>query len=79
MAANTGATLDTLAGVIQSIAHDKKLLQWFGALAGKPAVERRNEIFSATRQMTEKREDEKVINSLLLLADAKSSMPRDKP
>jgi hypothetical protein len=42
------ATLEQLWHIlIQAIARDPKLFQWFCALAKKSAVERRNEIFAA--------------------------------
>jgi hypothetical protein len=71
MAANTNTTLDSLAILIHAIARDSKLQKWFSALAGKSAVERRNEIFATTRRMTEQGEDSKIISSLYLLTEEK--------
>jgi hypothetical protein len=69
MAANTSTTLDSLAILIHAIAHDRKLQKWFFALAGKSAVERRNEIFATAKSMTEQNEDLKIISSLFLLTE----------
>jgi hypothetical protein len=71
MTANTSTTLDSLAILIHAVAHDRKLQKWFSALAGKSAVERRNEIFATTRRMTEQNEDPKIISSLFLLTEEK--------
>ena len=71
MAANTSTTLDSLAVLIQAIAHDQKLQKWFGALAGKSAVARRNEILATVGRMTEQGEDSKIISSLFLLTEEK--------
>jgi len=71
MAADINSTLDTLAVVIQAIAKDRKLRQWFSGLAEKSAVERRNGIYAMTARMTEQGEDAKIVASLRLLADAK--------
>jgi len=72
MAANTtSTTLDSLAVLIQAIAHETKLKKWFCTLAGKSAAERRNEIFEAARQMTEQGEDPKITSSLFLLTEEK--------
>jgi hypothetical protein len=71
MAADTNTTLNNLAYLIQAIARDPKLFQWFCALAKKSAVERRNEIFAATKRMTEQGEDPKIISSLFLLTEEK--------
>ena len=71
MAANTSTTLDSLAILIHAVAHDRKLQKWFSALAGKSAVERRNEIFAATRRMSGQGEDPKIISSLFLLTEEK--------
>ena len=71
MAANTSTTLDSLAILIHAVAHDRKLQKWFCALAGKSAVERRNEIFAAARRMNEQGEDQKIITSMFLLTEEK--------
>jgi hypothetical protein len=71
MAANTSNTFDALAILIQAIAHEPKLRDWFCALAGKSAVERRNEIFAATRRMSGQGEDPKIISALFLLTEEK--------
>jgi len=71
MPANTSTTLDSLAILIHAIAHDRKLQKWFSALAGKSAVERRNEIFATTKRMTDQDEDQKIISSLFLLTEEK--------
>jgi len=71
MAANISTPLDALAILIQAVAHDQKLRKWFSSLAGKSAVERRNEIFETVRQMTERGEDQKIISSLFLLTEEK--------
>jgi hypothetical protein len=71
MAADTNTMLDTLAGVVQAIAQDRKLRQWFSSLAKKSIVERRNEIYAMTLRMTQQGEDARIITSLHLLADAK--------
>jgi hypothetical protein len=71
MAANTSKTFDTLAILIQAIAHDQKLQKWFCALAGKSAVARRNEILAAVGRMTGQGEDQKIISSLFLLTEEK--------
>lgn len=71
MAANTSTTLDSLAILIQAVAHDPKLRKWFCALAGKSAGERRNEIFATARRMSEQEEDTKIISSLFLLTEEK--------
>jgi hypothetical protein len=71
MAADTNTMLDTLAGVVQAIAQDRKLRQWFSGLAKKSAIERRNEIYAMTLRMTQQGEDAKIVASLHLLTDAK--------
>ncbi len=71
MAANTSTTLDALAILVHSIGHEAKLRDWFCAIAGKSAVERRNEIFEAARRMNEQGEDPKIISSLFLLTEEK--------
>lgn len=71
MAANTSTPLDSLAILIHAVAHDPKLRKWFSALAEKSAVERRNEIYAATKRMTEQNEDSKIISSLFLLTEEK--------
>ena len=71
MAAETNTILDTLAGVVQAIAQDRKLRQWFFELAKKSTVERRNEIYAMTLRMAQQGEDAKIVASLHLLADAK--------
>jgi hypothetical protein len=69
MAANTSTTLDSLAILIHAIARDRKLQKWFSALAGKSAVERRNEIYETSKRMADQGEDIKIISSLFLLMD----------
>jgi hypothetical protein len=69
MAADPNTALDTLAGVIQSIAQDRKLRRWFFRLARMSDVERRNEIYAMTVRMTQEGEDDKIIASLHLLTD----------
>jgi hypothetical protein len=71
MAANTNTTLDSLAVLIHAIARDQKLQKWFSALAGKSAVQRRDEILAMVRQMTDQNEDSKIISSLFLLTEEK--------
>jgi hypothetical protein len=71
MPANTSTTLDALAILMHAVGRDPKLRKWFGALAGKSAVERRNEIFVLAKQMTEQGEDPKIISSLFLLTEEK--------
>jgi hypothetical protein len=71
MAANTSTTFDALAILIQAIAHDQKLQKWFGALAGKSTIARRNEILATVGRMTEQGEDSKIISSLFLLTEEK--------
>ena len=71
MAANTSKTIDSLAILIQAIAHEAKLRDWFCAIAGKSAVERRNEIFAAAKRMNEKGEDPKIVSSMFLLTEEK--------
>jgi hypothetical protein len=69
MAADTNPTLDTLAGVIQAIAQDRKLRRWFSRLAKLSAVGRRNKIYAMTDRMTQQGEDAKIVASLNFLAD----------
>jgi hypothetical protein len=71
MAADINPTLDSLAALIQAIAHDQKLRKWFCALTEKSAVARRNEIYAMTARMTQQGEDTSIVTSLFLLADAK--------
>jgi hypothetical protein len=71
MAANTSTPLDSLAILIHAVARDPKLRKWFSALAKKSAVERRNEIYAATKRMTEQNEDPKITSSLFLLTEEK--------
>ena len=71
MAANTSTTLDSLAILIQAVAHDRKLQKWFCALAGKSAVERRNEILATATRMTDQGEDSKIVSSMFLLTEDK--------
>jgi len=71
MAANTSTTFDSLAILIQAVAHEPKLRDWFCTLAGKSAVERRNEIFAATRRMSGQGEDPEIISALFLLTEEK--------
>lgn len=71
MPANTSSTIDSLAILIQAIAHEAKLREWFCAIAGKSAVERRNEIFAAARRMNEQGEDPKIVSSMFLLTEEK--------
>jgi len=71
MAANTSTTFDSLAILIQAVAHEPKLRDWFCTLAGKSAVERRNEIFAATRRMSGQGEDPEIISTLFLLTEEK--------
>jgi hypothetical protein len=71
MATINSGTFDSLAILIQAIAHDSKLQKWFSALAGKSAVERRNEIFATSKRMTEQGEDSKIISALFLLTEEK--------
>jgi hypothetical protein len=69
MVANDNSALDALAILVQAIGRDKKLLQWFDGLAEKALVERRNEIYAMTDQMTKDRKDTNLIYSLGLLAN----------
>ena len=71
MPANTSTTLDCLAVLIHAVGRDPKLRKWFGALAGKSAVERRNEIFAAAKRMNEQGEDPKIVSSMFLLTEEK--------
>jgi hypothetical protein len=71
MAANTSSTVDSLAILIHAVAHEAKLREWFCAIAGKSAVERRNEIFAAARRMNEQGEDPKIVSSMFLLTEEK--------
>ncbi|HEX3890423.1 MAG TPA: hypothetical protein VHX90_06175 [Verrucomicrobiae bacterium] len=71
MATNTSTPLDSLAILIQAIAHDRQLQKWFSALAGKSAFARRNEILATVGRMTKQGEDSKIISSLFLLTEEK--------
>lgn len=71
MPANTSSTIDSLAILIQAIAHEAKLREWFCAIAGKSVVERRNEIFAAARRMNEQGKDPKIVSSMFLLTEEK--------
>jgi len=57
--------------LIHAIGHEAKLREWFCALAGKSAVERRNEIFATVRRMTDQGEDSKIVSSIFLLTEEK--------
>ena len=45
------SALDNLTRMAQVIGRDQQLRRWFSALAQMPAVERRNEIYSASERM----------------------------
>ena len=72
MTASTNPMLESLARLVQAIAHDQKLRRWFCKLAKKSAAERRMEIYATTGKMTEQGEDAKIVASLELLADIKT-------
>jgi len=71
MANDINPTLDSLAAMIQAVAQDRELRQWFSGLAAQSAVGRRNEIYAMTARMTQQGEDAGIVASLFLLADAK--------
>jgi hypothetical protein len=71
MTLDTDTALDNLARMVQVIGPDKQLRAWFSALGQKPALERRNAIYSMSEQMRTDGKDEDLIASFRLLADAR--------
>jgi hypothetical protein len=68
MVVENNPAIDSLAILVQAVGRDKKLLQWFGALAQKTLVEKCNEIYAMADEMTKDRKDDNLICSLRLLA-----------
>jgi hypothetical protein len=65
------SALDNLSRMAQVIGRDPQLRHWFSALAQMPAVERRNEIYSASERMRAEGKDEDLVVSFRLLADTR--------
>ena len=65
------SALDNLTRMAQVIGRDPQLRHWFSALAQMPAVERRNEIYSASERMRAEGKDEDLVVSFRLLADTR--------
>jgi hypothetical protein len=65
------SALDNLSRMAQVIARDQQLRHWFSALAQRPAIERRNEIYSASERMRAEGKDEDLVASFRLLADTR--------
>ena len=71
MALKPDAALDNLTRMVQVIARERRLRQWFSALTQRSSVERRNEILSMTEQMRIEGEDADLVATFRLLSDSR--------
>ena len=71
MALDAESALDHLARMVQMIARDKDLKQWFSGLAQKPEPERCYEIYSRSEAIRAAGEDDDLIRAFRLLTDSR--------
>jgi len=69
MIVNTDSALDNLTRMVQYIGRDRKVQEWFSALADKSDAERRNEIYTTSERMQAEGKDLDLVVSFRLLAD----------
>jgi len=71
MAPDADSVADSLTTLVQVIGRDRNLSQWFRRLDQMSAIERRNQVFKISEQMTNDGKDRDAVDAFRLLADTR--------